>query len=98
MTLDYEMLKGFDRTLTDALYKCLYVTGVEAHPQALAFLEEDPSTVHRRNSLYKHLERLQGTLFDLQNILAATSDTEGDEAVSNTCIEAGIEFISEYEQ
>ena len=80
MIIDFELLKGFDRTLDDALFKGLALGEDRIRQRCAAFLEEDTKIVRRRESLTLDLERFGAALDDLQNIAAVEAvhgyDTE----------------------
>ncbi|KIM31729.1 hypothetical protein M408DRAFT_327180 [Serendipita vermifera MAFF 305830] len=73
MILDYELLKGFNRTLSEALFKGLNISGKDAHARSSGFLKEDPTVVRRREGLEQDLKRLEAALADLQNIPGVNS-------------------------
>jgi hypothetical protein len=68
MIIDYELLKGFDRTLTNALFQGLQVAGKEAHERATAYLQEDPNIIRRRETFEEDLKKFEAALADLQDI------------------------------
>jgi hypothetical protein len=68
MVIDFELLKGFNRTLDDALLKGLGLGEDQLSQRCLAYLKEDPEIVRHRNSLHQDLERFEAALADLQNI------------------------------
>lgn len=85
MIIDYELLKGFERTLDDALFKGIALGEDQMRQRCAAFLKEDPAIVRRRDSLYQDLERFEAALDDLQNIPAANAGSGYDtpeEAIS----------------
>jgi hypothetical protein len=59
MIIDYELLKGFDRTLTNALFQGLQVTGNDAHDRASGYLQENPNIIQRRERLRQDLEKFE---------------------------------------
>jgi len=68
MIIDFELLKGFERTLNDALYKGLGLGEDQLRQRCSTFLKEDPDIVRRRDSLHQDLERFEAALADLQRI------------------------------
>jgi hypothetical protein len=89
MIIDYELLKGFDRTLTNALFQGLQVAGREAQEHASGYLQEDPNVIRRREALEQDLEKFEAALADLQDIPGVNSttneygsDIDGDEGPS----------------
>jgi hypothetical protein len=75
MIIDFELLKGFERTLDDALFKGMALGEDQARQRCTAFLKEDPAIIRRRESLHQDLERFEAALADLQNIPALTSSS-----------------------
>jgi hypothetical protein len=84
MIVDYELLKGFDRTLANALFQGLQVAGEDAQQRASGYLQENPNIIQRRETLRRDLEKFEAALADLQNIPGVNSsngygsDVEGD--------------------
>jgi hypothetical protein len=84
MIIDYELLKGFDRTLNKALFQGLQVSGHEAQERATVYLQEDPTVIRRREALEQDLEKFEAALADLQDIPGVNaasgygSDLDGD--------------------
>jgi hypothetical protein len=74
MILDFQLLKGFDRTLDDALFKGLSLGEDEIRERCAGYLQEDPLVERRRKSLLQDLERYESALNDLQNIPGITFD------------------------
>ena len=70
MIIDYEFLKGFERTLDDALFKGMGLGEDQLRHRCSIYLKEDPDIVSRRESLHQGLERFEAVLTDLQNIPA----------------------------
>jgi hypothetical protein len=77
LIIDYELLKGFDRTLTNALFQGLQVAGREAQENASGYLQEDPNVIRRREALEQDLEKFEAALADLQDIPGVNSTTNG---------------------
>jgi Dynamin GTPase effector domain len=75
MIIDFELLKGFERTLDDALFKGMALGEDQVRQRCAAFLKEDPAIVRRRKSLHQDLERFEAALADLQNIPALNSSS-----------------------
>jgi Dynamin GTPase effector domain len=75
MIIDFELLKGFERTLDDALFKGMALGEDQARKHCAAFLKEDPAIIRRRESLHQDLERFEAALADLQNIPALNSSS-----------------------
>ncbi|KIM31730.1 hypothetical protein M408DRAFT_237585 [Serendipita vermifera MAFF 305830] len=82
MIIDFELLKGFDRTLGDALFEGLALGDDQLRQRCSAFLKEDPGVVRRRESLYQDLERFESALDDLQNIPAVDIESDHDSLAS----------------
>lgn len=70
MIIDFQLLKGFDRTLDDALFKGMALGEDNIRQRCAAFLKEDPAVVRHREALQQDLERFEAALGDLQNIPA----------------------------
>ncbi|KIM31728.1 hypothetical protein M408DRAFT_327179 [Serendipita vermifera MAFF 305830] len=85
MILDFELLKGFNRTISNVLFKELEMSGKDADMRSSGYLEEDPTMVRRREALEQDLQRLEAALADLQNIPGFNSSgaQEGDEEEGN---------------
>jgi hypothetical protein len=77
MIVDYELLKGLDRTLTNALFQGLQVAGQDAHERASRYLQENPNVIQRRDTLEQDLEKFKAALADLQNIPGVNSNNNG---------------------
>jgi len=77
MIIDYELLKGFDRTLTKAMFQGLQVAGRDAQERAMGYLQEDPNVIRRREALEQDLEKFEAALADLQNIPGVNSVDSG---------------------
>ena len=77
MIVDYELLKGFNRTLTNALFQGLQVAGKDAHERASRYLQENPNVIQRRDTLRQDLEKFEAALADLQNIPGVNSTSNG---------------------
>ena len=73
MILDYEMLKGFERTLMATLYQELQVVGKDAQERSAVYLKEDPILVRRRESMEQDLKKFEAALYDLQEIPGVNS-------------------------
>ncbi|KIM19796.1 hypothetical protein M408DRAFT_334259 [Serendipita vermifera MAFF 305830] len=78
MIIDFELLKGFDRTLDDALFKGMALGEDQLRQRCEAFLKEDPAIVRRRELLHRDLERFESALYDLQNIPAVDTKSDHD--------------------
>jgi hypothetical protein len=59
MIIDYHLLKGFNRTIHDFLFKCLELGEHDARERCARFLEEDASIVNRRKTLSIMLQRME---------------------------------------
>jgi len=75
MIIDFELFKGFERTLDDALFKGMALGEDQNRQRCAAFLKEDPAIIRRRESLHQDLERFEAALADLQNISALDSSS-----------------------
>jgi hypothetical protein len=71
MIIDFELLKGFNRTLVDALLKGLGLGEDQLRQRCLTYLKEDPEIVRHRDSLHQDLERFEAALADLGTFLAS---------------------------
>jgi hypothetical protein len=68
MIIDFELLKGFNRTLDDALYEGLGLGQGDSRDRCASFLREDPEVVRHRNLLHHDLERFEAALAGLRGI------------------------------
>jgi hypothetical protein len=102
MILDFQLLKGFDRTLQDALFKGLSLGEGEVRERCAGYLKEDPSVEQRRESLLQDLERYEAALNDLQNISGITfdesdNDDDHDDQSEDEEVPAGARSPAEYD-
>jgi len=68
MIIDFEMLKRFNRTLEETLFKELAMGAEDARVRCKEFLDEAPEVVNRRNGLSGKLLRLEAARFELQKV------------------------------
>jgi hypothetical protein len=68
MIIDYELFKGFERTLGDALIVGLALGEDRLKERCAAFLVENPEVVERRQTLSRDYERFEKALEELHNI------------------------------
>lgn len=68
MIIDFELLKGFNRTLDDALYEGLGLGQDDNRDRCASFLREDSEIVRHRNLLHHDLERFEAALTALRSI------------------------------
>ena len=59
MIIDYHLLKGFNRTIHDFLFKSLALGGEDARERCATYLEEDPEIVNQRTTLSSMLNRME---------------------------------------
>jgi len=59
MIIDYHLLKGFNRTIHDFLFKSLALGGEDARERCTTYLEEDPEIVNQRTTLSSMLNRME---------------------------------------
>jgi hypothetical protein len=87
MILDFQLLKGFNKTLDDALFEGLSLGEDEVRERCEDYLVEDPLVEQRRGSLLQDLQRYEAAMNDLQNIPGITfdeSDTEDGDRQSDS--------------
>jgi hypothetical protein len=91
MIIDFELLKGFNRSLDDALYLGLGLSEGDARERCASFLREDTAVVYHRSMLHRDLERFEGALTGLRGISSlSTQHTYGSaEAISEVGEEVG---------
>ena len=68
MIIDFEMLKRFNRTLDEMLFKALAMGAEDARVRCEAFLDETPEVITRRNGLSGKLARLEAARLELQKV------------------------------
>src|SRR5258706_9127542 len=68
MIIDFEMLKRFNRTIDDILFKELALGAENAHIQCKAFLDEAPEVINRRNDLSGKLVKLEAARLEVQKV------------------------------
>ena len=73
MTIDFEMLKRFNRKLHEVLFKELAMGAEDARIRCEAFLAEAPEVINRRNGLSGKLVRLDSARLELQKVRNAVS-------------------------
>ena len=71
MIIDFEMLKRFNRTLEETLFKELAMGAEDARVRCKELLDEAPEVVNRRNGLSGKLQRLEAARFELQKVCTA---------------------------
>ena len=71
MIIDFEMLKRFNRTLDEVLFKELAMGAEDARIRCKAFLDEPPEVINRRNGLSGKLARLEAARLELQKVRQA---------------------------
>lgn len=67
MIIDFELLKGFDRTVGDALLKGVGFDEDNLHQRCAAFLKGDHTISRRRELLIRDLERFEEILSTLRH-------------------------------
>ncbi|PVF98611.1 hypothetical protein CPB86DRAFT_784651 [Serendipita vermifera] len=84
MIIDYELFKGFERTINNAFVKGLELGESQLRERCAAYLEQDPEIVERRETLKRDYTRFESALEDLQNIPGfALSSDKSDGAESD---------------
>ncbi|CAG8726015.1 12894_t:CDS:2, partial [Acaulospora colombiana] len=80
MIIDYELFKGFERTMNNAFVKGLELGESQLRERFAAYLEQDPELVERRETLKRDYSRFESALEDLQNIpgFSLSSDNSDD--------------------
>ena len=68
MIIDFEMLKRFNRTIDDILFKELALGTENAHARCKAFLDEAPEVINRRNDLSGKLVKLEAARLEVQKV------------------------------
>lgn len=68
MIIDYELFKGFERTIGDALIAGLALGEDQLKDHCVAFLLKDPGVVERRQTLSRDYERFEKALEEIHNI------------------------------
>jgi hypothetical protein len=68
MIIDYQMFKGFEKTLNEAFVKGLGLGELGLTERFAGFLEQDPEVVERRETLKRDYDRFESALEDLQNL------------------------------
>ncbi|KAI6010935.1 P-loop containing nucleoside triphosphate hydrolase protein [Pisolithus orientalis] len=63
LAIDYEMVRGLERGLHEALLDGLQVTGADAHGRCAAMLQEPAAIASKRQELTKKLERLRAARY-----------------------------------
>ena len=71
MIIDFEMLKRFNRTLDEVLFKELALGAEDARIRCKAFFDEPPEVINRRNGLSGKLVRLDAARLELQKVRKA---------------------------
>ncbi|KAI6139724.1 P-loop containing nucleoside triphosphate hydrolase protein [Pisolithus tinctorius] len=68
LAIDYEMVRGLERGLHEALLDGLQVTGADAHERCAAMLQEPAAIASKRQELSKKLERLRAARTELKRL------------------------------
>ncbi|KAI6108833.1 P-loop containing nucleoside triphosphate hydrolase protein [Pisolithus croceorrhizus] len=68
LAIDYEMVRGLERGLDEALLEGLQVTGEAAHERCAAMLQEPAAIASKRQELSKKLERLRAARTELKRL------------------------------
>lgn len=68
MIIDYHLLKGFNRTIHEFLFKSLALGGEDARERCTAYLEEEPEIVNKRLSLSSMLNRMEIARIELLKV------------------------------
>jgi hypothetical protein len=73
MIIDFEMLKRFNRTIDEVLFKELAMGAEDARIRCKEFLDEAPEIINRRNGLSGKLVRLESARLELQKVRTTDS-------------------------
>ncbi|KAG6328165.1 hypothetical protein ID866_10924 [Astraeus odoratus] len=68
MAIDYEIVRGLERGLDEALRNGLRLTGQDAHERCAALLQEPVGVTSRRHEVLKKLERLRDARKELSRL------------------------------
>ena len=68
MIIDFEMLKRFNRTIDEILFKELALGAENAHLICKAFLDEAPEVINRRNDLAGKVVKLEIARLEVQKV------------------------------
>ena len=68
MIIDFEMLKGFNRTINEILFKELALGADNARMRCKEFLDEAPEVINRRNDLTGKLMKLEAARLEVQKV------------------------------
>ena len=68
MIIDFEMLKRFNRTIDEILFKELALGADNAHTRCKAFPDEAPEVINRRNDLSGKLVKVEAARLELQKV------------------------------
>ncbi|KAG8842316.1 hypothetical protein FRC20_004505 [Serendipita sp. 405] len=68
MIIDFNLLKGLNRTIYDALFIGLSLEKYDVRERASNFLKEDPDISRRRTILDQDLERFTNARLEFENI------------------------------
>ncbi|KAI6160830.1 P-loop containing nucleoside triphosphate hydrolase protein [Pisolithus thermaeus] len=68
LAVDYEMVRGMERGLDEALLKGLQITGGNAYKRCAAMLQEPAAIASKRQGLSKKLERLRAARTELKRL------------------------------
>lgn len=69
MVIDYHLLKGFNRTIHDFLFKSLALGAEDARERCATYLEEAPEVVNRRTTLSSMLNRMEIAKVELVKVI-----------------------------
>jgi len=68
MIIDYHLLKGFNRTVHEFLFKRLALGEEDARERCTTYLEEEPEIVNRRLTLSSTLDRMEIARLELLRV------------------------------
>jgi hypothetical protein len=68
MIIDFEMLKRFNRTIDEILFKELALGAESARERCKALLDEAPEVINRRNDLTEKLAKLEAARLEVQKV------------------------------
>jgi hypothetical protein len=68
MIIDFEMLKRFNRTIDEILFKELALGTEDARMRCKELLDEAPAVINRRNDLTGKLAKLEAARLEVQKV------------------------------
>ena len=88
MIIDFEMLKRFNRTINEILFKELALGADNARIRCKAFLDEAPDIINRRDDLTGKLIKLEAARLEVQKVYKGglLPRRSGPDHILGTCI------------